>query len=297
MTYIFLLLLFNAPSDSAPNLETRFPQADRLIAIGDVHGDFDALITALELGGLIDEDYHWIGGKSVLVQTGDQLDRGDQERKIVDLLVQLESEAEAAGGKVHVLNGNHELMNAALDFRYVTDGGFAEFADLADKDPSLAEYLPEQRGRVAAFRPGGVYAKTFANRNTVVIVGDTIFVHGGVLPQHVQYGLERFNQEIREWLWGISERPESIRGSDSPIWSRHYSNDTDADDCALLDETLQALGLKRIVVGHTVQKHPNAACEGKVWRIDVGMAAHYGGEPAVLEIKKGKVHVLRAPSH
>jgi hypothetical protein len=46
--------------------------------------------------------------------------------------------------------------------------------------------------------------------------------------------------------------------------------------------------VKRMVVGHTVQKQGiNAACDGSVWRIDVGLAKLYDGPIEVLELAVG----------
>jgi hypothetical protein len=66
-------------------------------------------------------------GSLVVVQTGDEIDRGDDDRAILDLVEALKKQASAAGGELVALLGNHEIMNASLDFRYVTGGGFAAF--------------------------------------------------------------------------------------------------------------------------------------------------------------------------
>ena len=235
-------------------LLTRYPPAERIVAIGDLHGDLEATRRALKLAGAVDDEDHWIGGSLVLVQTGDQLDRGDGEQAILDLLTRLAGEAARAGGAVHVLNGNHELMNVSLDLRYVTEGGFVDFQDAVavdEVDSLLATYEILKRARVAAFRPGGPYARVLARRNVVVIIGKNVFVHGGLIPKHVDYGVERMNAEIRAWLRGETPRPQWSRGSDSPVWSRHYSDDVDESDSALLAEVLDRLGAERMIVGHT----------------------------------------------
>lgn len=277
----------------------RYPAARRLIAIGDVHGDLAATLAALKIGKLIDEGDKWIGGDAVLVQTGDMLDRGDDEQRIVDLLMGLKEQAKAAGGAVHILNGNHELMNAAGDFRYVTAGGFADFADvpgLRVDDPRLSRLPEAKRARAAAWLPGGVYAKKVAENPVVVVVGDTVFAHGGVLPKYVA-DLDRINREVTAWLLGASEiGMRHVSSPDGPVWSRHFSDEPDAADCKLLSETLAKLGVKRMVVGHTPQPQIRPACDQRVWRVDVGMAAHYGGKPEVLEIIDGSAKPLASPS-
>lgn len=292
-------------SNALPAIEDasfRFPAAERIVAIGDIHGDVHAARDALKLGGAIDSAGKWIGAALVVVQTGDQLDRGDDEPQILDLFARLRKEAKAAGGALYALDGNHEILNAQGDFRYVTPDGFHDFSD-RHADARLApllEQLPEERrGRAAAFLPGGDVARRLAEQPVVIEVGDTVFVHGGVLEAHVRYGLGRINREAREWLTGppAAPGPRVLVDPEAPIWTRDYSDGTPSPDkCAELERVLSALSAKRLVVGHTVQKQGiNAACADKVWRIDVGLSRFYGAKPSVLEIRGDQVRVLTAP--
>jgi hypothetical protein len=283
----------------APDPSFQLPAAERIVAIGDLHGDVNALRNALRLGGAIDESGKWIGGSLVVVQTGDQLDRGDDEPQILELLQRLRISAQAAGGAVHVLNGNHEVMNVQADFRYVTPDGFHDFS--AGHPDALhaqlaASSAPEQRGRTAAFLPGGEVARRLSGQLMVIQIGRNVFVHGGVLEQHVRYGLGRINQELSAWMAGAPAEPApaSVSGQRAPIWVRDYSDGTPAEDrCAELTRVLGALSAGRMVVGHTVQQQGiNSACDGKVWRIDVGLSRFYGGKPSVLEIRGDRVRAL-----
>ncbi|KIG18751.1 serine-threonine protein phosphatase [Enhygromyxa salina] len=284
-----------------PEATDRYPAPARLIAIGDVHGDIQATRKALQLGGAIDAEDHWIGGELVVVQTGDQLDRGDDEQAILELLAKIQREAAAAGGAVHLLNGNHEYMNALGDLRYVTPGGFSDFEDAPGVDPArpeLAEVMAQApkptHARVAAFWPGQPWAKELAKRNMIVVVGDSVFVHGGVTPAWAGK-IESINAESRAWLAGErAEPPAAVVDSDGPVWSRHYSDAPDAGDCAMLEEALEIIGVRRMVVGHTVHTEGVvSACGGQVWMIDVGMAGYYGGPVEVLEVREDSVTVLR----
>ncbi len=290
--------------DAAESSDTRTippptfnPAVGRIVAIGDVHGDMNAMQETLLDIGVIDRNLHWAAGTASFVQVGDQLDRGDEEQAILDWLEVLADEAHAAGGAVYVLHGNHELMNVDFDFRYVTEGGWLDFADTPydPGDPLLQQYEEYQRGRVAAFRPGGPYARLLAGHNTIVQIGDNVFVHGGALPHLVEYGLERLNAETQAWMRGERTRPAITEGEDSAIWSRHFSDDmVDADDCELLAEALESLNAKRMIVGHTVQYElgVNSGCNGRVWRVDVGIAEYYGGPGQGLEIVGDSVRVL-----
>lgn len=270
-----------------------------MVAIGDLHGDLRAAWAALQLAGAMDQDGGWTGGNLVLVQTGDILDRGDDEWEIWELFDRLAAEADAAGGAIYLLNGNHELMNAYQDFRYVTEGGFADFADTPppfSPDSAFLALEPEHQGRAAAFLPGGPAALRLARQNVAQVVGNTLFVHGGILPQNVSLGLDSLNAQAREWLEGKRPQPDWVRGEDSPVWARLYSREPDAAACDTLCQVLEGLGLERMVVGHTVQEAGvTAFCGGRVWAIDVGMAEAYGGQPEVLEIRGNAVQSIRPP--
>lgn len=292
-----------AQTSVAPKHETadlgpwRYPAAERLIAVGDLHGDLAATRAALKLSGAIDDADHWVGGKLVLVQTGDEIDRGDDDRAVIDLLDSLAREAESAGGRVVALNGNHETMNAQGDFRYVTPGALA-FGEVNPVSPHAASAPERFRQRAAAFLPGGEYAKVLARRPIVAVVGDSVFAHGGVLPEHVDHGIAKMNREVTSWLLGeVPGPPRSVASEDAPVWTRAYGAEESTAVCEAARRVFAALGVRRLVVGHTVQKLGiSSICDGSVWRIDVGMAAYYGqANVSVLEIKGGHVRALTAP--
>ncbi len=297
LVFLGLLPLSGLPSQPALAGDTNpAPAPSRIIAIGDIHGDLQAARQALRLGGAVDAADRWIGGDLVVVQTGDLLDRGDQEEAILRLFDRLQREAAAAGGAVHVLQGNHELMNARPDLRYVTPGGFADFAGYARDarpDSLLLAFPQEQRGRVAAFRPGGPMARLLADHPVILVLGDNVFVHGGVLPMHVDYGIERLNNEVQGWLLGQGPAPRFIHTRESPTWTRLYSDELTEEACATATQVLDRLGARRMIMGHTVQEHGvGSRCEGRVWCIDAGLAAYYGGHIQVLEITGDQVRVL-----
>jgi hypothetical protein len=251
------------------------------------------------MGGAADDNGHWAGGALVVVQVGDEIDRGDDDRAVLDLIDRLSEEASAAGGAVIALLGNHEAMNVQLDLRYPSPAGLKGFADVPGlrlDHPKLADLPEAARARGAAFMPGGPYALRLAKRDALAIVGDTVFVHGGVLPKHITYGLSRMNRELHSWMSGETPPPSAqVLGEDGPLWSRRYSAAPDAADCQVLEEVLKTMQATRMVVGHTVQRGGiSAACDGKVWRIDVGMSRIYGGTPEVLEIAGSSVRAIKA---
>lgn len=287
-----------APRADAGSLAVPRSSPERVVAVGDLHGDLEATRKVLRLAGAIDDKDAWVGGKLVLVQTGDQIDRGDDDRKILDLFDRLADEAKKAGGEVVALVGNHEVMNAQFDFRYVTPGAFDAFEGVttqrSEVAPVLARLDRAQHGRAAAFAPGDNYAARLSRRPVMARVGDSVFVHGGILPKHVRHGLDRINDETRAWLAGeAKEPPKALVAEDGPIWTRAYSAAPGREECAMLDEALSSLNAKRMVMGHTPQKPGiQPACDGKAWRIDVGLARFYGGPVQALEIKGDAVRVL-----
>lgn len=249
----------------------RYPAPRRLVAIGDIHGDLGGARAALKTAGAIDDKDRWVGGDLVIVQTGDVLDRGSDEKAIYELLFSLRDQAAKAGGAVILLLGNHELMNAAGDFRYVT------------RDQDFGAMRPQDLG------PGGSYAKKLAGLNVVAIVGDTLFAHGGVLGEWVTQ-IDEVNRTSRCWLDGQAGGPQApppaLVSDDSPVWTRGAG--LPDIDCAPIKATLAKLGVARMVVGHTVQeKGISSRCDDTVWRIDVGLAKVYGGPIEVLELVPG----------
>ncbi|XP_068668593.1 shewanella-like protein phosphatase 1 [Aristolochia californica] len=316
----------------------------RIVAVGDLHGDLSKARCAFEMAGILSSDGQdlWTGGETVLVQLGDILDRGDDEIAILSLLRSLRIQAETEGGAVFQVNGNHETMNVEGDFRYVEPGafdeclGFFEYLELCDNnwDEALVSWInvstrwkeerlqscsswsplklmKRQKGvitRSTLLRPGGPLACELAHHGVVLQIDDWLFCHGGLLPHHVAYGIERINADVSLWMRGLndnSDGPEipfiATRGYDSVVWNRLYSNDTADFDfrehqiCSVAEETLERIGAKAMVVGHTPQvKGVNCKYNNSIWRIDVGMSSGVlNSSPEVLEIQENKARVIK----
>src|SRR5437588_11737927 len=113
-----------APSGSRCSIDG----VERIVAVGDIHGAYDRFVQLLETAGIIDHDHRWSGGRTHLVQLGDVVDRGDDSRRALDLLRRLQEEAPRAGGAVHALIGNHEVMRMLGDLRFTAAGEYEAFA-------------------------------------------------------------------------------------------------------------------------------------------------------------------------
>jgi hypothetical protein len=286
-------LFVSVGASRPPDARTEGPPVQRLVAIGDLHADIDAARRAFRMAGATDERDAWIGGNLVVVQMGDLIGRGSDDRAVLDFILSMQPKAKAAGGTLHVLIGNHEVFAARPDHRWVNPDAFAAFLNIPGlnlRDPRLAEVPATERARAAALMPGGVYAKQLSAFPAVLRVGDTVFAHGGVLPVWARYGIDRINSEVREWLAGRTGEPRPTQGlddgstDDGVMWSRHFSAGAGNEGCELLEESLSILGARRMVVAHTVRPRITPRCQEQVWPIDVGISRYYGGELQVLEI-------------
>ena len=214
----FLSVIWQAPAVAG---DWRFSGVERVVAVSDVHGAYDAMITTLTKAGVLGEDRGWGGGATHLVITGDILDRGPDSRKVMDLLMRLEGEALDAGGRVHLLLGNHEIMNLIGDLRYVSKEEYAAFADdESDEDRErwfdiyrhsksknadvdmlrhdfTRKYPPGFFGLRRAFSSRGEYGKWLMTKPLMVVINGTAFVHGGLSPLVAELGLEGVNGELR----------------------------------------------------------------------------------------------------
>lgn len=253
----------------------------RIVAVGDVHGDYDQFVKVLRAAKVIDKRNQWIAGKTRLVQTGDVLDRAANSRKVMDLLMRLEKQAKAAGGAVHALLGNHEAMVIMGDWRYVHPGEFAAFGGKAAFGKAMSAE--------------GVYGKWLRSHDTVVKLDGALFLHGGLRADYADRSLEEINRTVREELDkppapGITTDP---RG---PMWDRRLSIGNEEDASDELAIVLKAFGASHMVVGHTVFTGGIATrAGGRLIRIDVGLSAFYRGPAACLVIEDGVFYEVRHP--
>lgn len=224
----------------------------RIVAIGDLHGDNDAWLAIARAARLIDAKGRWVGGNATLVQNGDIVDRGPDSLKIIKLLQKLQREAPKRGGKVIVLVGNHEAMMMTRDFRYVHPGEIAVFADKQSEARREKVYEANKEAIVAAYRkntpniaevavrsawmrtkplgmleyefawsPQGDLGKWTLGNPAVVKLGDTLFVHGGISAAFASMPIEEINRQVVEALKAQDEGPTAIvNNPQGPLWYR-----------------------------------------------------------------------------
>ena len=312
---------------STPGVWTGVP---RVVAVGDVHGNYHQFAAVLHSAGLLDDSENWVGGRAHLVQTGDVVDEGPESRRLMDLLMKLEEQAKAAGGMVHCLIGNHEAMDAYGDLRFVSPAGYQEFVNaqsIATREASYELYRKGQASYAAAnqrsvveempkddwmrqhppgffeqrdaFAPEGRYGKWLLSHDTVIRINDTLYSHAGISPKFSGYSIEQMNQEVRNEL----AHPESMAGGittdlQGPLWYRGLAN-TNATADVGLDDMLKKFGVQREVVGHIdAGSAVMPRFQNRVILIDVGLSQVQNnvGRQACLIEENNKLYALHRGS-
>lgn len=293
---------------------------DRIVAIGDLHGDWNGYMATLRAAQLVDERERWAAGDTHLVQTGDIADRGPDTRRIIEHMATLARQARRAGGAVHNLMGNHEAMNVYGDLRYVTAGEFAAWADrrsarlreryfdevmarMEASDPDAFAALPddyEQRWKAEhpegwlehryAWSPlwaddGEMYEWVRAQR-VAIRINDVVFLHGGISADYCRSSLSDWTERARDALDARSQEELGILVDPvGPLWYRGLSGVEPVASAETVDAILRRYDAAHIVVGHT----PTGGViwpryDGRVIQIDTGIADYYGGHVGYLEI-------------
>src|SRR5882672_1008618 len=286
---------------------------ERVVAIGDVHGAYDRFMEILKTTGVVDGELKWAGGRTHVVQLGDVLDRGDDSRKAMDLVRQLERQAKSAGGAFHALMGNHEVARMLGDLRLVAPGEYAAFANpdsvslresylkalrpsAGDRD-ELLKQMPlgfvEMR---QAFGRDGDYGRWLRQLPVTVKINGFLFVHGGISPAVSTLGCEEINEQIKRELTNDLEKTRATplaslaARADGPLWYRGLAQEPDTFAPQVID-ILGKTHSRAIVVAHTVTPTGRITTrfDGRVIQIDTGMQPAYvpNGRASALEIRAG----------
>jgi len=298
------------------------PPPERIIAVGDLHGDFNAWEAIAREAGLADARDNWTGGKTVFVQLGDVTDRGPNSLEIIESQRKLQAQAPKSGGRVIFVMGNHEAMNVTGDLRYVHPGEYDAFKDeksearikgtwkanekailafyherqpeLSDKQIKELWFAANPPGKLEhrrAWQPGGDLGRWAAGLPAVIQIGDTLFAHGGLSVERALEPLGDINGSIDAAL-AEGEEVDRTAVDDplGPLWYRGnvIREEGDAARPSIEDELAQVLAYhsaKRLVVGHTPSiKGIRASANGQLVQIDTGISSYYGGPRSFLEI-------------
>mgnify|MGYP003575466248 CR=1 FL=1 len=260
----------------------------KFVAIGDLNAADDVLVDILRGTKLVNKVNRWSGGKTHLVQIGDLWNRGPGARKATELLLQLQPEAEAAGGKVSILLGNHEVMTALGVEAYCTTEEYLAFASLQARErwpkrvhkammkiyrstkkgdivPPLAprvelwmmENVPGKKALRRALSHSGKLGKAIRKWPVAIKEDGLVFVHAALTPLWAERGIEALNEEAKR-LWATKpmhiadlDKDCMFRNNDGPLCDRSFACEDGSEIKKQVDRSLKLLGVEHMIIGHT----------------------------------------------
>ncbi|MFT7286118.1 MAG: hypothetical protein ACI87W_000222 [Halieaceae bacterium] len=287
-----------------------------IVAVGDLHGDYDNYIEVLREAGIVDRRGQWIAGETHFVQLGDVPDRGADTARIIAHLQKLETQAQRAGGMVHALIGNHEAMNVSGDLRYVHPGEYGALKsskarklrnDYYQRVVAARESLPKPAPTNETFReawfaehpmgfvehrqhwhPQGPFGAWVSEHNTVIKINNMLFMHAGLGPGYAHMSIQAINEKIRQEMKNPQPLVDQLStAEDGPLWYRGLAREESAAEEAHLTSLLEHFQVDHIVLGHTPGFGTIMPRYGaRVLLIDSGISAHYGGHRASLRVSE-----------
>lgn len=266
-----------------PSYRQYFKSADSIAVITDIHGEYQKYINLLKANRIIDKNLDWNFGTGHLVVLGDIFDRGDMVTEILWHLFGLEKQADLAGGMVHVLLGNHELMELV----------------------NINDYLNNKYKKVESlfnisyselFSENTVLGKWLRSKPVIMSIDKILFAHAGISMNMIENHLKikQINQLFSTFI--IGKDPSSFAENDKlrlldesngPVWYRGYFDDRGFTE-SRLDSILNFYGKTHIVVGHTTDSSVRSLFHNKVFAADAGIGSKQPGQ--ILMWKNGKFY-------
>jgi len=243
--------------------ESEYEMPDKFLVTTDIEGQIDAYIFLLQKAGVIDENYNWTYGEGHLFFIGDMFDRGNYVTQCLWLLYKLENEAQQAGGQVHFIVGNHEVLNFDYDYRYVRNKYFEN-----------AHYLGEMLYDL--HEPNTELGQWIRSKNILENAGNSaILVHAGLSPQVTNLNLS-YDQINDFGRLGMNDNCPNGNtacdivngGSDEGIyWYRGIANEELTQ--TQVDGIISSFGGEKMIFGHTVFPQVSSIYQHKVLVADV----------------------------
>jgi len=237
-----------------------YKMSKKCLITSDIEGNFDAFVLLLKSTGIMNNEYKWKFGSGHLVFLGDMFDRGQFVTECLWLLYKLEYEAEAAGGKVHFILGNHDIMNLIHDFRYVVPK-YTQSAELMGETLKSVYASDTELGR---------WLRT---KNIIEKMGNLVLVHAGISPEvaNLKLSYEEMNRWGRYRMDSVCKLPAcaAVTGGSKVglYWYRAMAEQkiTQTD----VDSALIKLDANRVIIGHTIMDSIHAFYNNKVIAIDL----------------------------
>lgn len=242
---------------------SEFAKPEKLFVLSDIEGNFDAFRKLLQMNKIIDQKFNWTFGNGHLVFAGDMFDRGPQVTECLWLIYSLEEKAKAAGGYVHFILGNHEIMNLQGNHR-----------DALKKYKNNAALIGKSLSQL--YNEDSELGKWLRTKNVIEKIGDLLFIHGGISRKINQQPLTvtEINQLAKPYYddnrkdYGDEGINSIMDPLTSPFWYRAYyvggSEKKKSQVKDVIDSTLQKFSVNRIITGHTI--------------VADTISVHYGGK-------------------
>ncbi|THU39314.1 metallophosphoesterase [Niastella caeni] len=251
----------------------------KMLLLSDIEGNFLPFRRLLIKCGVIDSRHNWIFEKGHLVIAGDCFDRGNQVIECLWLIYSLEEKAKLAGGYVHFILGNHEIMNLNGDWRYI--------------HPKYANPVDDKKTFTALYDGNITLWQWLLTKNIIEKIGDILVVHGGISPEmnFFPYSVSEINTKARPFYTFATQIFDDpllyliFNSNQSPFWYRGYYHGNANE--AQVDATLAHFGIHTIITGHTIVSRVSTFFNGKVINVNTDHAA---GNSEALLIKNSKFY-------
>ena len=272
--------------------------AERIIIIGDVHGDIRRFKSVLIDSKIINDNLEWIANppNTIIVQLGDQIDslnRNTNENweilndyEMIYFTEHLNNIARVKGGFCISLIGNHELMNVIGDFSYVSQSSMNN----NDNNKEIA--------RRDLFKPKGSIGLMLGKRPLIIKIKDLLFCHAKLELEHLEI-LKKYNKDIFyiNSIWSnylennkinIEDKEildKIIIGSNGILWNR---NENKRDET---EQLFKELNISYMFLGHTALDRISLV-DNQIWYCDTGLSRAFGTTKyEYIDINKNNINV------
>lgn len=263
--------LKNPVPDSINHFQ-KFTNVNNIVVISDVHGQYELFIELLKQHNVINSNLEWCFNDGHLVVLGDIFDRGSKVTELLWLVYQLEQQAEIAGGKVHYILGNHEMMVLNNDLRYINE----KYIHTSQKMNMVYTQL---------FAENTFFGKWLRSKPVMVTINDLLFVHAGISPELVSKGItiekanHIFHDKIigRSWDMILNDSISTfLLSEEGPLWHRGYFKKEISDN--EINNILNYFNSQYIIVGHTSMPNILSLRNGRVIAVDSNIKEGIYGE-------------------
>ena len=281
-----------------PSIEN-YPRKNDVLAIGDIHGNYEIMLANLRSANVIDRAGDWIGGSRELVFHGDILgDRGTTSLQAMEHIAKLKKQAKQQGGEIQVLAGNHDdfaiafltsrkvaggrnfyeydngtQVAGAYEFlRYIERGDITNKLDLFGSDVSARDILPEMRKSAE----GRAMLENICEMKLCHQIDDTLFVHTDLTEDMANMLLHNdvntinntYKRGLRALLLGEGEVPRSFDNLNDVFLKTENRKYLSPQTASLLKEHY---GINRVLHGHSNKNGTSQNIGGlEITSVDLG---------------------------